>query len=128
MTRFPNWTNDIETFVDYLGHSQIVDPTMAVALRDDFQKSSQPGATICDFCSFLIARGVLTYWQCHKLRNAQYKGFVTDDYLIIDYVTCSSEGNVFLARHREKQNVVCLAFGPGEYAYFEVRPAPPCFP
>lgn len=124
----PNrWIWNGDTFVASLVASQLVDQKRAASLSEEFRQSGSSNLTITGFCDFLISKGVVTYWQCMKLRNDQYKGFFCGEYVIIDYLSSNNVSSLYVARHVKTGEVVVLVFDPPSTIYREVRPVPPCF-
>ena len=77
--------DSIEEFLDILVRSGLATEhqakSLATQFREVYLKSSGIPDCITALCSFLVTSGVLTTYQCWKLRNGQWKGFYLDDFV-----------------------------------------------
>jgi hypothetical protein len=80
--------------------------------------------TVTGFCAFLVAEGVLSPWQCEKLRNGQWKGFFLDAYELLDHLGHDDHHNYYLARDAKRARFVRVIVTHSVYAkgnQFEYR-------
>jgi hypothetical protein len=80
--------------------------------RNEFLKKVRIPDTLTAFCSFLVAHGNLSTWQCWKLRQGQWKGFRLDDFVLVDFLDKDQECSYYLARNTRDDAFVCLAIVP----------------
>ena len=124
MLNFNRWIWKGNEFVECLIASQLADEEQTGLLVEEFRESDCSQPTITGFCDFLISKGVVTFWQCAKIRNGQFKGFFTGEYVILDYLSSNNTSSAFVARHVKTRDVVVLLFDPPSTTYRDVRPLP----
>jgi hypothetical protein len=90
--------------------------TLLKRYREEFLPKKKIPDTLALFSSFLVSAGVLTVWQCQKLREGRWKGFFLDDYFLLDRMSYSDDATHYLAR--------CTKGG----AFVELRVFPPSDP
>jgi hypothetical protein len=72
--------------------------------------------------AYFIDRGVLTCWQCKKLRHGHHHGFFVDKYKLLDYIGSDDKASTFLAEHKETGQRVALSVEPPpRFAYTVAR-------
>jgi hypothetical protein len=74
------------------------------------------------FCQYLVARKILTLWQCEKLKEGRYKGFFIDDcaqYRILSHVRTEESFAVYMVDDTRTGHRVHLHILPA------ARPGPP---
>jgi hypothetical protein len=108
--------DSIEEFVDVLVRSGLAaerQTKMCITqFREGYLSSSSIRDCITAFRCFLVASGVLTAYQCWKLRNGQWKGFYLDDFALLDFLAKDREFSYYLARHAKDGTFVRLAVTP----------------
>lgn len=110
------YVDDIDGFNAYLARSRLVDPeqlhVLMKAYRSEFLPSANLPNTITSLCSFLVGRGVLTTWQCGKLRRGQYKSFFLDQFKLMDTLGHDDDFGYYLALDTQTGGFVKLAITP----------------
>ncbi len=90
----------IDQFLVLLAQSKLADETQIDALKRQFRNEYLPASdlpdTVTTFCTFVVGQGVLTPWQCEKLRNGQWKGFFLDTYALLDSIGDDHRNNYYL--------------------------------
>jgi hypothetical protein len=61
---------------------------------------------------YFVEKGLLTCWQCKKLRHGQHHGFIVDEYKLLDYIGSDDKATTFLAEHIKSGQRVALAVEP----------------
>jgi hypothetical protein len=106
----------IEEFLPLLIRSELATEPQASELLVRYQEEHLPTTDVPDsltsFCSFLVADGMLTTWQCTKLRNAQWKGFYLDGWLFLDHADLDQDYSYFLVRHTTEGTIAQMAVVP----------------
>ena len=109
-------TDSIEVLVGDLVRSGLATDQQASDLvsvySEVFLASSQLPDTLTAFCTFLVASETVTTWQCEQLRNGKWKGFLLDNFVLLDSLGPDSEFGYFLARNKTDGEVVSLAITP----------------
>jgi hypothetical protein len=96
-----NIPSTVDEFVPILVRSKLSTQEQAVDFVAKYHEQPKPANlpdTLTAFCSFLVGEGIITTWQCMKLRNAQWKGFYLGKYLLLDNVYEDDKGSHYLAR------------------------------
>jgi hypothetical protein len=105
--------NTIAEFVPLLVRSELVAEAEVARLLKEYRAEYLPSRrvpdTITAWCTFLTATGSLTPWQCERLRNGQWKGFVLDDYLLLDRLGFDESHSFYFARERSTNAWVRLS-------------------
>lgn len=112
---------DIEHLAALLARSQLSSEDCTTQLISQYHNErfwqSTFGEPVTSFCAFLVGTGVVTTWQCEKLRNGQWKGFFDfEGYVVLDDLGSQNDFWYFLARSTSEQTIVRLAAKPrGEW-------------
>ncbi len=92
----------IDQFLVLLAQSKLADERQIECLKRRFREEYLPASdlpnTVTTFCTFVVGQGVLTPWQCEKLRNGQWKGFFLDSYALLDELGHDHRHNYYLGR------------------------------
>jgi hypothetical protein len=110
-------SDDIDDFCALLVRSNLAtEEQMAVLarrFRDEFLSATSLPKIITSFCTFLVGTGILTTWQCEKLRNGKWKGFFDlKNFTILDDLGGDADLWYFLARDDVDGGIVRLAVTP----------------
>lgn len=103
-----------------------IDSFLSLAVRGGLISQSQIGehlkqfrqdeftirGTIAELIPYLTGRGVLTSWQCKKLRENKYKGFFVDNYKILDHIATEDGYSYYLAQDTAPSKRVNLRIHP----------------
>ena len=112
----PGRVNSIDEFREILVRSQLVTveemDRLSVVYHNGYLASSMLPHSITAFCTFLITKGVISPWQCAKLRDGRWKGFFADSYRILDHLECDGNYSYYLARENETGVCVRLRITP----------------
>jgi hypothetical protein len=104
----------VEEFFSILARSALIPEQQGIKLiahyRDEYLTTSKLPDTITAFCDFLVTRMGLTVWQCAKLRNGQYKGFIWNNFVILDMLDADEKFSYYLARDTADGKCVRLGF------------------
>lgn len=103
----------IEEFAELLVRSGLLESDQVKKIihsyNEDFAKVAKTGSTITSFTTYLIKRDVLTCWQCNKLRQGQFRGFILGSFQLLDYQSHDEDTGVYLAQDIKSGQVVRLA-------------------
>ena len=106
----PRWISARDEFVALALKSGLVAEDDVVPLLKDLDQEAEDGmpfsATLSAFCTRVIALGLLTCWQCEKLRRGQYKSFLIGDYRILDRLLTDDQASRYLAREQASGELV----------------------
>ena len=109
--------HELEGFCQVLSASGLLRDKSIESVVADFRAHAEGdkfGASLPGFTHFLVRRGLLTAWQCGKLRLHQYKGFFLDNYLIVDQLPFGKNCSRFVAENVETGQLVVLCAKPPE--------------
>ena len=97
--------------LEFTGASTGIDKFMTLALasglvhfsqlRDacaDFDTNRTDDKTVDELCNLLVNLGLITRWQCDKLRQGKFKGFFLDGYLLLRQLGKSETISIYLCR------------------------------
>ena len=114
----PRSVNSVDDYVPLLIRSGLVSEDVAARLLSEYRSAYLPthrkSDPITTWCAFLVASGSLTPWQCERLRHGQWKGFLFEGYLLLDWLGSdeSRSCSFYLARQVATDAVVRLAISP----------------
>lgn len=107
-----------EDFIGLLVRSRLVAAAKVEALLDDYRENFLPDHgwpdTLAAFCNYLVASGALTVWQCARLRDRRWKGFILGDLLLLDRIRQDGDDLIYLARWLGDGTYVDLRVSPPE--------------
>jgi hypothetical protein len=109
------WINDVDEFAKLVVMSRLASGEQVAELVCQFRcdpRATRRGLTTTDFSDFLVARHVLTFWQCHLLRNHQYKGFLLGGFKLLDFQSQADTDLYYLAEEIESGELVTLVVHP----------------
>ncbi|HEX3654557.1 MAG TPA: hypothetical protein VHV55_02055 [Pirellulales bacterium] len=106
--------SNVDQFIDIAVRSQLLDRDQLQRVRTALRSQSENAAVSTDsFCEALVTQGLMTRWQCAKLREGRYKDFFFEQrYKILEHVGCSREYSRYLAIDLESQTNVILCIYP----------------
>lgn len=108
--------SDINRFCQVLLASGLVSDIVLSDVRAAFHskatRDSMHGATLTAFAADLVARGIITSWQCGKLRRGQYKGFFFEGYKLLGHLGDDDRCNRYLAEDCRTAKCVVLCVIP----------------
>ena len=77
----------IDRFLELAGRSSLVSPSQLVDACQGFAVTLDDPQALDDLCRHLMAKGLLTEWQCGKLRAGKWKGFFLDGYCLVGKIS-----------------------------------------
>jgi hypothetical protein len=103
---------NIDEFAELLARSEITTVPQAdeyvAQFRAEHPTAGDTSDAITEFCRFLNSDGLVTAWQCEKLKLGRWKGFYLDNYLLLEQVGKGEDNASYKARETTSGNVVCL--------------------
>lgn len=116
MNTFP-WTTALDQFLALLLASELM--TLEELGREfkEFSRVSRTSAESNDIEAFshhLVSRGLLTEWQCGKLREKKYKGFFLGCCKLLRWLKTDDQRAYYLAKDLEHKCFVRLAVTPAK--------------
>jgi hypothetical protein len=102
------WSTDVDEFLAHLLASGLLDRSAIEEACSGFDVAQGLDA----LCSYLIAHGTLSEWQCGKLRNGQFKGFFLDNYRFVGRLSVDETGSTYLADDLSSGKRVALTITP----------------
>lgn len=90
--------NDAEAFLALAVKSGLINQVDVEEACKDFQSRSTNASEIDKLCDHLISKGVLTSWQCNKLRTGRWKGFYLDGYCFLGQIGKDQMSSTYLCK------------------------------
>jgi len=107
-------TQSVDTFLDLVRRSGLIDEDQLQRLLAQLSERAE-GHPLDDpdaLAEQLVQDGLLTRWQCQKLREGRYKGFFLGKYKLLDHLGTGGMSSVFLAEHVLMQRRVAIKVLP----------------
>src|SRR5262245_36155167 len=110
----PERIKTVDALASILVRSQLSTQQQVEELTDRFQKRHQESRNdVTEFSSYLVGCGVLTAWQCEKLRNGQWKGFFDcPGFVILDQLSAGERLLYCLARSTDDNRLARISIAP----------------
>lgn len=104
----------VETFVDLLYRSGLIEKDQLDRVFDEIRNEGdgQLPTDAEQLAERLMARGMLTGWQCEKLMEGRHKGFFLKRYKLLDHLGTGGMSSVYLAEHVLMQRRVAIKVLP----------------
>lgn len=110
------FVDDLNGFLKVLIKSGLIEKEQRrhvfASFRDAYPKGQDGPDELAVLCKFLVARDVLTVWQCNKLRHGQYKGFFVDEFRLLDRAGVDGDDTLYLAEDLRSGGYVHLGVEP----------------
>jgi hypothetical protein len=108
--------DNIGEIIGLLSRSGLTSEEDASRCFDTYAKSCVAINSIPDgitaFCIFLISTGVVTPWQCDKLRQGKWKGFFYQEFEFLDCIGVDYNYSYYLAKDTRTNSYVRLRMSP----------------
>ncbi|MGE0755672.1 MAG: serine/threonine protein kinase, partial [Pirellulaceae bacterium] len=91
----------VKTFIDLTQRSKLVDDELLKQklLECKEQLGEEFPTDVDAVAEFLIQQKLITRWQCDKLFDGKYKGFLLGKYKLLDHIGSGGMSSVYLAEH-----------------------------
>ncbi|MDR3108981.1 MAG: serine/threonine protein kinase [Planctomycetaceae bacterium] len=105
---------DVETFLDYLRISGLVEPIVldSALIEINQELAGREVNRFAYIAQSLVKRYVLTAWQVRQLAKGRYKGFFLRQYKILGHLGTGGMSTVYLAEHTLMQRRVAIKVLP----------------
>jgi len=103
-----------EKFLDFVRRSGLVEEQRLDRLLAEAKAAGVPlaGDDAQPIARLLIEQGVLTRWQCDRLAEGRYKGFLLGKYRLLDHLGSGGMSAVYLAEHKHMGRRVAIKVLP----------------
>jgi serine/threonine-protein kinase len=103
-----------EKFLDFVRRSGLVEEQRLDRLLAEAKAAGVPlaGDDAQPIARVLIEQGVLTRWQCDRLAEGRYKGFLLGKYRLLDHLGSGGMSAVYLAEHKHMGRRVAIKVLP----------------
>ena len=113
--QLPN--GELEKFLNLAMRSGLLQSAGLAGAFERFQRQpnllAKSDSIVGGFCEFLTQEGILTRWQCDKLREGRYKGFFLDNLKLLRHVGCVGQCAMYEADDTlQKRRVVLRVYPP----------------
>lgn len=107
-------TQSVDTFLDLVRRSGLIDEDQLQAVLADLEHCAGADALgqTDAVAERFVQAGLLTRWQCQKLREGRYKGFFLGKYKLLDHLGTGGMSSVFLGEHVLMQRRVAIKVLP----------------
>jgi hypothetical protein len=89
---------EIDAFTKLIAKSGLVTKVEFQTACADFKLNSNSINALDQLCAHLTAKGLLTSWQCEKLRAGKWKGFFLDGYCLLGQIGKTNRLCIYSAR------------------------------
>jgi eukaryotic-like serine/threonine-protein kinase len=89
---------DADAFLKHVAMSGLVSDVELHDAVADFRAAAKSANALEDLCERLISKGLLTSWQCDKLRMGKWKGFFLDGYCLISHLSKDETTSTYLCK------------------------------
>jgi serine/threonine-protein kinase len=123
-------TTPLDKFLELVQKSGLASSTETVAWRAEFPFTLTDEFAVEELCLQLIGKGVLTTWQCDKLRQGKWKGFFLDGYCFLSRISMDDTSSTYLCREVATQKYVAMRVTPPHFSTdesfrYEIHDPPP---
>lgn len=104
----------LDKFLSLLERSKLIEDDRRAQVVDAWkQQASLAELDDAQFlANHLVAKGLITQWQCHKLFDGRHRGFYLGKYKLLDHLGSGGMSNVYLAQHLLMQRRVAIKVLP----------------
>lgn len=90
-----------DSFVSLVRASRLVDDDQLDQALDELQAAAGgvPITNAGQVAVHLVEKGLITQWQCDRLREGRHKGFTLGKYKLLDHLGTGGMSSVYLAEH-----------------------------
>src|SRR6476620_1874839 len=101
----------LNRFVSHLRKSGLVEEAELdkVLIRCGTTQRS-PGEELDFLASALLEARLLTDWKVKKLLNGKHRGFIVDEFVLLEHLESAASFDRYLARERKRDREVVLKF------------------
>lgn len=108
MNEYP-WSDEVDQFLARLLASRFLSYGDLARACLHVSMMAQDEDVLDKLCTALVDDGLLTEWQCGKLRQGKFKGFHIDNYCLLTQLETNDVETTFTAREVAKGTIVELA-------------------
>jgi serine/threonine-protein kinase len=107
-------TISVDKFVDVVRKSELIDEARLSAALDEVSHAAgtDGGSDTKTLAQLLVDRKLLTVWQCERLVEGRYKGFILGKYKLLGLLGTGGMSSVYLAEHMLMQRRVAIKVLP----------------
>jgi hypothetical protein len=117
----------LNEFVEWLQQSQLIEPEFLLGEFRDFRDSipndglANEGRALA-FGRYLVGKGLLTEWQCERLLEGKYRGFVYQNLVMQEHVrnTYATREYIAIDRSSGRRVLVAVCLSPSRKLSIEV--------
>jgi eukaryotic-like serine/threonine-protein kinase len=118
--------NDVNDFAVLAVRSGLISKERLSALISESRETERnTGVGVGELAALvelLTSRGILTPWQCQKLREGKFKGFLLDQYRLLDHLRDDDSYNYYLALNTaSRERLVLRIHQPKGWWFGKIR-------
>jgi hypothetical protein len=106
------WSTEVDTFLALAVKSGLINVGDFNEVRADIDAGLPTEGALDTVCTHLSAKGILTKWQCEKLRQGKWKGFFLDGYCFLDQIGKGMTTSTYLCKEVATGRRVAMAVTP----------------
>ena len=102
--------SETDKFVVTLLKSGLLDKLCVLDARRAVKAKTESSTELENLCSHLVSNGLITQWQCDKLRVGKHRGFFVDEYKIVDHIGKDYVSTTYMAVNIKSGERIGLRF------------------
>ena len=106
------WLDDVRQFVIFAERSGLISPAEIDKECASCDVDRFATDTLDRMCEQDIEKGVLTRWQCDKLRQGKWNGFFLDNYCFLEQIGKDKASSTYLVREMSTCKLMAMAVTP----------------
>ena len=103
---------DADAFLSLVVKSDLASDVELQEARADLRAVATSASALDSLCTHLVSKGILTSWQCGKLRMGKWKGFFLDGYCLLAQISKDTTTSTYLCKEVATGKQVAMSVTP----------------